>query len=139
MQGSEELFFSAVKSGNLEKIKELLDKVDINFKDRNEATALHIAVENGHTDIVKLLIRKGIDVDHKDRNEATALHIAVENNHVSIIKALGKAKANANIADKLMYSIKNIRFHNQTQYAIYIKEIERNRATHHKPRKGQQP
>ena len=29
-------------------------------QDRDEQTALHLAVENGHTDIVKHLIKKGI-------------------------------------------------------------------------------
>ncbi len=34
-----------------------------------------------------------------------------------------------------MYSIKNIRFHNQTQYAIYIKEIDLTNVNHQHLRK----
>ena len=53
--------------GDLDKIKELLDSgVNVNFKDRDGRTALHIATCNGLTDIVSLLLDRGSELDPSD-------------------------------------------------------------------------
>merc|ERR1711988_1988113 len=52
-------------------------------------TALIYACSNGHTEIVKLLLRKsGIDFTKKDNNGRTALMIATDNHHTEIIDRL---------------------------------------------------
>ena len=49
---------------------------DINAKDNNGKTALHISLENKYFDIVKLLIEHNSDINAKDNFNRTALHIA---------------------------------------------------------------
>lgn len=54
--------------GDLEGIEEMLDSgVDVNFKDIDDRTALHIAACQGLTDVVALLLKRGAQVDSKDR------------------------------------------------------------------------
>ena len=47
--------------GNLEDLTSLLDEneIDLESADQMERTALHMAAERGHKDIVALLIEKG--------------------------------------------------------------------------------
>ena len=40
-------------------------------------TALHVAVEVGHIDVVRLLLENGANVDETDQWGGTALHLAV--------------------------------------------------------------
>jgi ankyrin repeat protein len=54
--------------GDLEGINELLDGgSDVNFRDIDGRTALHIAACQGRTDVVQLLLRRGAEVDPQDR------------------------------------------------------------------------
>ena len=54
--------------GDLEGITEMLDSgVDVNFKDIDSRTPLHIASCQGLTDVVKLLLERGAEVGPKDR------------------------------------------------------------------------
>lgn len=54
--------------GDLEAINELLDDgCDVNFRDIDGRSALHIAACQGRTDIVRLLIQRGAEVDPQDR------------------------------------------------------------------------
>lgn len=43
----------------------------------NGNTCLHIASQNGHFDMVKLLLSRGADVDAVNNGGQTALHMAV--------------------------------------------------------------
>ena len=52
----------AAKTGDIKVIKELISKkIDLNVKDSNGNTALTIAFQNNHMDVVKLLIDEGAD------------------------------------------------------------------------------
>ena len=54
--------------GDLDGIKELLDSgSDVNFRDIDGRTALHIAACQGQTDVVELLLQRGAEVDPEDR------------------------------------------------------------------------
>jgi len=59
-------------------------------------TPLHIAVWQGHTILVPLLIRLHADVNARDANGNTPLHIAAWKNRKNIAKILLKARANIN-------------------------------------------
>ena len=53
---------------DLDGIKELLASgVDVNFRDIDDRTALHVAACQGFSDVAKFLIENGADVDLKDR------------------------------------------------------------------------
>ena len=56
------LMYSA-KEGDLDGIRELLDSgINVNFKDSNGYTALHVAACNGLTNVVSLLLDCGFEV-----------------------------------------------------------------------------
>lgn len=80
-------------------IKTLHDKgIDINDYDHGmyslHETALHLAAENGHAEIVDILIKAGADVDALDRWGCTPLHAAVWNVQSVIAKNLVRNGAN---------------------------------------------
>jgi len=73
---------------------------NINVQNKNGETPLHIAVENGHINIVKLLISSKADVNVRDKNGDTPLHVAVFTERIDIAKLLISKKADVNIGDK---------------------------------------
>ncbi len=94
---SQELL-ETVSKGELSKAKDFISKgADVNIKNKDGKTPLHIAVENNYEDIVKLLLQKNADVNAKDNNGNTPLHIAVEKGNYFVIKELLKAGADKNI------------------------------------------
>ena len=67
---------AAAASGNLERVKELLDEnTDANTKNKKGRTALHAAVAGGHDAVVKLLLDHGADADVKDAEGKTPLEL----------------------------------------------------------------
>ncbi len=63
-------------------------------QDREEQTALHLAVENGHYEIVRLLIEKGTNVNCVKVNLVAPLHLATTNGHLDIVQLLLNYDAN---------------------------------------------
>lgn len=60
--------------GDLDGIKELLDSgTDVNFRDIDKRTALHVAACQGRTDVVQLLLSRGAHVDVEDRWGSTVI------------------------------------------------------------------
>ena len=52
---------------------------DVNERNFNGTTALHMAIHNRHTNIVKLLVASGADINAKCKNGFTPLHSAIGN------------------------------------------------------------
>lgn len=53
---------------DLDSIKELLDSgTDVNFRDIDHRTALHVAACQGYDDVAQLLLENRAEVDPKDR------------------------------------------------------------------------
>jgi ankyrin repeat protein len=63
---------------------------EIDLKDAEyRRTPLSLAVENGCTELVKLLIEKDtVEIDSKDNNSRTSLSWGAENGHEAVIKLL---------------------------------------------------
>ena len=74
----------AARYGNLKKVESLLDEeaVDINGKNYDGRTALHLASYHGHKTMVNFLLFHGADPEVRDMNSYfTALMLACENRH----------------------------------------------------------
>lgn len=83
------MFYSS--EGNLDGIKELLElKTDVNFKDIDNRTALHIAACQGFCDVAELLLKHGAHVDATDRWGSTPLADAIHYKNHDMVKLLEK-------------------------------------------------
>lgn len=68
----------AANEGDIGSIRELLDSgVDVNFRDIDNRTALHIAACQGSADVVSILIEYGAQVDPKDRWGSTVRAVSL--------------------------------------------------------------
>jgi serine/threonine-protein phosphatase 6 regulatory ankyrin repeat subunit B len=87
--------------GSLDILKFLKDKIpNIDFKsvDDSKITALWLAAQQGHVDIVKWLISEGADVNIiSQKNGFSALHMAVQKNKLDVVQLLLHHNANKNI------------------------------------------
>ena len=83
-------FFAAVEKGYLGIIRWLVKLgFNINCENKNGDTALKWAAENGHVEIVKLLLgAPGIEVNFKDQYGHTALIGAARKGHVKVVELL---------------------------------------------------
>jgi len=60
------------KDGKLNKIKEIIDKIDINQCDYDKRSGLHLAASEGHVDTVEFLLENNANIS-KDRWNNTPL------------------------------------------------------------------
>lgn len=105
-------FLLAVRSGNADTVRLLLDKVSIDINHQSEyelrdderytimPTPLMFAAKYGHTDVMKLLIEKGADVSIIDNGGENALSLATKHGHIASVRLLFElGLANANSTD----------------------------------------
>ncbi|WP_375316602.1 ankyrin repeat domain-containing protein [Wolbachia endosymbiont (group A) of Colletes cunicularius] len=85
-QAQQEKLFNAAKQGNLDIVRSLISQgANVDSRDHNNLTPLHVATYNGHLELVKCLLEKGANVLAKN-NHDTVLHLAVSSNKEEIIK-----------------------------------------------------
>ncbi|MFC1724439.1 ankyrin repeat domain-containing protein [candidate division KSB1 bacterium] len=91
----------AAKNGKLDEVKKLLmnDPDLLNNRDRMNKTALHIACENGHTELVKFLVEKGANVNITDYDFKKPLLWAAEKGHREILDILLNNNADKSATD----------------------------------------
>ena len=70
---------------------------DVNEQTEYGSTTLHAASENGHVEVINILIQAGGEVNQTDKRDETALHDASRNGHVEVITALLAAGADKTI------------------------------------------
>ena len=63
-----------------------MKKVDLDIKDYDRRTALHVAASEGHIEVVKLLLNAGASPLPKDRFNNTPFDDATRGNHKKIIE-----------------------------------------------------
>jgi len=76
----------AVDRRRVDFVQLLLDRpgADLDLRQEDGATALHIAAASGDLEIVRLLISHGADRSAEDRNGSTAMDIATAAGHTAI-------------------------------------------------------
>ena len=81
--------------GNIEVLKRLLQApgVQVDQLSRSQATALFYAAEQGHKQVVELLLENGADPDMADKNQLVPLHIACLHGQTEIVELLLNAGA----------------------------------------------
>ncbi len=92
--------FSKVPKGNtsvpiLRIVKLLLtysNQLDLNAVDEVKNTALHLACEDGHVEIAKMLFMAGADVNLQNRYEKTAADLAKPEVATAIQRAIDAAR-----------------------------------------------
>jgi ankyrin repeat protein len=87
----ETVLMNAVKSGNLESVKYLIEqgKVKMDEKTQNSMTAFLFACENGNLDIVKYLYERDASIiNDKDAAGFTGLMLASSTRHLEVVKFL---------------------------------------------------
>ena len=88
---SKTLLQYAIENGYGKIFNKILEEdVDLNVKDKENWTPLHIAMKRQHAPLlfVKPLLEHGANVNEEGKNGQTALHLAVEKQHKMIIKYL---------------------------------------------------
>ena len=80
----------------------LIDGADVDERDRDGATALYLHADQGHAQIVKLLLQERwqCDVNANDHVGRTALQMAAKGGHTEAVAALLAAGANADHRDE---------------------------------------
>ncbi|XP_064405728.1 tyrosine-protein kinase receptor Tie-1-like isoform X1 [Halichondria panicea] len=92
----------AYKAGNVGVVQELLDGgADPNQADeKNNRTVVCWASENGHDEVVMVLIRAGANVNTLDKFNRTPLMSAAKNGHSAIVRHLLSCGADPNLRNK---------------------------------------
>jgi len=95
-------FRDACEAGDMDKVKSLLKQVDINETDEYGYTGLHMASENGHLEVVKLLVAEKAGLDKLIfESYLTPLHLALSKGRDDVAKALIEAGADLNIVSQI--------------------------------------
>ncbi|XP_028659126.2 POTE ankyrin domain family member D-like [Erpetoichthys calabaricus] len=89
----------AAAKGNLSQVTSMVNEIDINKRNQDKRTPLHLACARGHTDVVQYLLRNEADVDVFDIDGQTPLMKAVQCQNEGCIVTLLKHKANLHLAD----------------------------------------
>jgi ankyrin repeat protein len=98
-------FHEAAREGNIDKVRAALEEgMEVDATDPAERTALMFAAFDGHTDLVKFLLKKmllkpGANVDQRDGLGRTALIYAATGPNAETVKTLLDAGANVNVVE----------------------------------------
>ena len=91
----------AAHYGHTETVRYLvgLPEVDVNYRGMCSETALHCAVNQGHPDMVQVLIDVGADIDTRNDDGHSPLHCASQEGALEVVKMLVEAGAGVNATD----------------------------------------
>ena len=94
-------FLTAASQGNIAKLAELADKVNIDAHlSEDGETALHRAASRGHLKAVTLLLDRGAKVDAVDGEDVTPLILASYRGQTAVVKLLLERGAAVNAQEK---------------------------------------
>lgn len=89
--GGSSLLMIASLNGDVATVQVLLSQgalVDINHKNKKSETALHMACQTGHTDVVQLLLERGANPAMKNNKGRTPLDLAKTMRHKEVVKLM---------------------------------------------------
>ncbi|HWQ93013.1 MAG TPA: ankyrin repeat domain-containing protein [Clostridia bacterium] len=130
----EKEFVDAASAGNVNRVRELLHRgVPVDVLDNRDApmgqTALMHASENGHLEVVKVLLAAGANVSAKDKAVPTfpevahafqPLHYAMRSRNIAVAEALLDAGANPNALSSHGYPPLNMAIRHDNAEAIRL-------------------
>ena len=94
-------FLTAASQGNIAKLSELADKVNVDARlSEDGETALHRAASRGHLKAVALLLDRGAKVDALDGDDVTPLILASYRGQTEVVKLLLERGAAVNAQEK---------------------------------------
>uniref|UniRef100_A0AAR2IRU1 Poly [ADP-ribose] polymerase n=2 Tax=Pygocentrus nattereri TaxID=42514 RepID=A0AAR2IRU1_PYGNA len=98
--------FEACRSGDLERVKKLLNTANVNSRDTagRRSTPLHFAAGFGRRDVVDYLLEHGADVYARDDGGLISLHNACSFGHAEVVSLLLHHGADANSRDNWNYT-----------------------------------
>ena len=88
----------------------------------NLQTALHLAVERQHTQIVRLLVRDGCNLNITDKDGDTPLHEALRHHTLSQLRQLQDMQDVGKVGLARTFS-SNIHFHSETPFSLAYRPI----------------
>ncbi|MCJ7454498.1 MAG: ankyrin repeat domain-containing protein, partial [Wolbachia endosymbiont of Homalodisca vitripennis] len=101
-------------------------RANVNLRNEDGMSPLHIAAQYDYLGIVKYLAERGADLNLRNEDGLSSLHFAVQNGHLDIVKYLVERGASVNLQDKdgmspLYYATENghldVTFYLTTQVA----------------------
>jgi ankyrin repeat protein len=95
-----EQLIKAARSGNLNRVKELLNRgAKINAKDNNGYQAIHWATRQRHLPVVKELLNRGANIHARDNRGRNPIYMAASLGHLPVVKELLNRGANIHARD----------------------------------------
>ncbi len=94
---------SAARTGNASILRKLLElkKLDVNAVTQSmSSTLLHVAVQSGKEECVRLLLEHGAPYGYSDEQDRTPLHYAAMSNNVNVVRLLLEHGASVWAVDK---------------------------------------
>jgi|GEM_PF-6819027 len=118
-----ETIFEAACDGDVEALEEFLGHVNINSKNKQGMTSLHIAALKGKLSAVQFLLQKGAFINDKDNDLLTPLHRAACRGHLPVVQVLIKNKALINCQNKNLFTPLHLACHQgHTDVVTYLIE-----------------
>ena len=120
----------AASCGHTETVRYLvgLKEVEVDYADDEDGTALHLAADNNHADVVQVLIDAGADIEVKDDRGRSPLLWSCSSGSLAVAKLLVRAGAGFGVTDNYgdtCLTIAAYRGHTETvRYLVGLKEVE---------------
>ncbi|XP_075444629.1 E3 ubiquitin-protein ligase MIB1 [Ascaphus truei] len=91
----------AAANGDVAKVEDLLKRQDVDVNGQCAGhTAMQAASQNGHVDILKLLLKQNVDVEAEDKDGDRAVHHAAFGDEGAVIEVLHRGGADLNARNK---------------------------------------
>ncbi|EPR61883.1 ankyrin repeat-containing protein [Toxoplasma gondii RUB] len=122
-------FFRHAANGDLAAIVEDLrsDAALVTARNDDDMTALHLAADRGHVDVIDFLLEKGADVNAQDNSGETPLHVAVVAENLDVISLLLKRNADISLQSHDGETVLDVA--NQTDNPELVQVVTASKAT----------